>query len=434
VVGSGVFLTTGPIAAVLPHTGLILLVWLLGGLLSLAGALSYAELGALFPRAGGQYHFLKEAWGPLPAFLFGWACFFVIMSGGLAALAVGFGEYLGVFVPFFATTHVLWSFGLGPWTASVSGGQLAGAIALVALSVVNYRGVVLGAAVQNAVTAAKIAAIAVLGVAGLVAASDVEPGLLAPLPEARLLPALGIAMIAVLWSFDGWYAATFLAGEMRDPVTDLPRGLMLGTLIVTALYLLVNLAYVRALPLEALAASPHVAEDAASALFGAWGGRVVSAAILVSILGCLAATVLYPPRIYLAMAADGLFFRALARIHPRFQVPGACIVAQCAWAVLLTLSGTFEQLYTYVVFAMFCFHTATGLAVFVLRRRLPDRPRPFRVPGYPWVPALFVLASLAFVVNTLIERPLESGIGVALVAAGVPAFLWWRRVPAGEVL
>jgi APA family basic amino acid/polyamine antiporter len=432
VVGTGVFLTTGPIAAVLPHTGLILLVWLLGGLLSLAGALTYAELGAMFPRAGGQYHFLKEAWGELPAFLFGWASFLVIMSGGLAALAAGFGEYLGAFVPFFATGHVLLSLPLGPWTASLNGGQLAGVIAIIVLSLVNARGVVLGTSLQNVVTAAKIAAIAVLGVAGLVASSSVEPAPLAPLPSGGLLAPLGIAMIAVLWSFDGWYAATFLAGEMRDPERDLPRGLVIGSLIITTLYLLVNVGYVRGLPLPELAASSRVAEDAARALFGALGARLVSALILVSILGALAATVLYAPRIYLAMAEDGLFFRALARIHPRYQVPVTCIAAQCVWSVLLTLSGSFEQLYTYVVFAMFSFHVATGLAVFALRVRRPDRPRPFRVPGYPWVPALFVLTSLAFVINTLVERPTESGIGVVLVAAGVPAFLWWRRTPALE--
>jgi len=433
VIGTGVFLTTNSIAAELPHAGLILAVWLLGGLLSLAGALTYAELGALFPRAGGQYHFLKEAWGELPAFLFGWASFLVIMSGGLAALAAGFGEYLGVFVPFFSTSHELLSVPLGAWTLRVDGGQLAGVIAIAVLSAINARGVVLGASVQNAVTAAKVAAIAVLGLAGLVVASDVHPRLLAPLPPGGLLAPLGVAMIAVLWSFDGWYGATFLAGEMRNPERDLPRGLIAGTLIITTLYALVNVAYLRALPVTAIAASPHVGQDAALALFGTWGGRAVSVLILVSTLGCLAATVLYPPRIYLAMAEDGLFFHSLARIDPRTQVPVTCIVAQGVWAALLTLSGSFEQLYTYVVFAMFAFHAATGLGLFALRRRLPDRPRPFRVPGYPWVPAIFVLTSLAFVVNTLVERPLESGIGAVLVAAGVPAFLWWRRSSAEGV-
>jgi len=237
-------------------------------------------------------------------------------------------------------------------------------------------------------------------------------------------------MIAVLWSFDGWYGATTLAGEMRDPERDLPRGLLYGTLVITLLYLLVNLAYLRALPISEMAASSRIGEDAAGALFGPAGARVVAAAVLLSILGCLAATVLYPPRIYLAMAQDGVFFRSLARIHPSHHTPGACIAAQGLWSVLLTFSGSFEQLYTYVVFAMFCFHAATGTAVFVLRRTRPEQARPYRVWGYPWVPILFIATALAFVLNTLVERPVESGLGLGLVALGLPAYWWWRRAGA----
>jgi len=425
VLGTGIFITTADVARAVPHPGLVLGVWLVGGVLTVAGALTYAELGAMFPRAGGQYHFLKEAYGPLWGFLFGWAAFLVIMSGGIATLAVGFGEYLGAFVPFFSTSHTLLALPLGSWTLSLSGGQLAGALAIVLLSAVNYVGLEAGAGVQNAVTVVKVGSILALAGAGLLAPAPVSPDFAAPLPPGPLLPALGVGMIAVLWTYDGWYNLTFSAGEMRDPERSLPRGLLFGTAAVVSLYLLVNLVYLRALPLEAMAATGRIGETAAGALFGTAGARLVSAAVLVSTFGCISSTILCCSRIYLPMAQDGLFFPALARVHARHRTPGASIVAQGAWAVALTLTGTYAQLYTYVVFAAVVFHTLTGAAVFVLRRTRPEAARPYRAWGYPWVPAAFILASLAMVANTLVERPVESLAGLGLVALGVPAYLFW---------
>jgi APA family basic amino acid/polyamine antiporter len=427
VLGTGIFITTADIARVLPHPGLVLLVWLAGGVLTVAGALTYAELGAMFPRAGGQYHFLKEAYGPLWGFLFGWASFLVIMSGGIATLAVGFGEYLGAFVPFFATTNVLLAVPVAGFTLSLSGGQLAGALAIVFLSAVNYVGLEAGAGVQNAVTVVKVGSILALAGLGLLAPAPVSPDLAGPLPPGPLLPALGVGMIAVLWTYDGWYNLTFSAGELRDPARSLPRGLLLGTAAVVSLYLVVNLVYLRALPLSAMAATTRIGETAAGALFGAGGARLVSAAVLVSTFGCISSTILCCSRIYLPMAQDGLFFPALARVHPRYRTPAASIVAQGLWAVALTLTGTYAQLYTYVVFAAVVFHTLTGAAVFVLRRTRPQTPRPYRVWGYPLVPAAFIAASLGLVANTLLERPVESMAGLGLVALGVPAYLFWRR-------
>jgi APA family basic amino acid/polyamine antiporter len=426
ILGTGVFLTTSDIARLYPDPMGILALWIAGGLLTLAGALTYGELGAMFPEAGGQYHYLKESYGPLCAFLFGWCCFFVSMTGGIAVIAVGFGEYLGAFVPFFSTSHEVVSIPLPMGVWRVNGGQIAGSIAIVFLTAINCFGVRTGAGFGNVVSAIKILALVGLAGAALFAPAPQSIALALPAAPAGGLAAIGVAMIAVLWTYDGWYGATFVAGELKRPERTLPIGLIAGTAIVTLLYLLVNVAYIRAMSVEQIAASPRIAEAAATVLFGPMGGRVVSAMALVSIFGCLAVTILYCARIYLPMAQDGLFFSALAHIHPVYRTPNASLIAQGALGILLTCSGTYQQLYTYVIFAIFLFHAATGIAVFVLRRHRPEIPRPFRVPGYPWVPLLFVGTSVFFVVNTLLEAPRESLVGLGLLALGVPAYAYWR--------
>lgn len=429
IVGTGIFLTTADMARVLPHPGLILLVWLAGGLLTLAGALTYGELGAMFPRAGGLYHFVKEAYGPLWGFLYGWTAFLVIMSGGIAAIAVAFGEYLGSFVPFFATGNVLASVPLGSWTWTLSGGQVAAVAAIALLTGINHFGLKEGAWVQNVLTALKMVCIAGLAFLGLAVAAPVKPAILGPMPAVPggLLAAFGIAMIAALWTYDGWYGLTCSAGEMRNPGRSLPFGLIFGTAAVTLLYLLVNLVYTRALAVGDMAESPRIAEAAASVLFGPGAARLVSGIVLVSAFGCLSATILYSSRIYLPMAEDGLFFRSVARVHPRYRVPVASLWAQSLWSALLTLSGTYSQLYTYSIFAAVVFHVMIAAAVFIFRRRLPDHPRPYRTWGYPLVPALFILACLLLIGNTLKESPVESLIGLGLVALGLPAYAMFRR-------
>jgi len=428
ILGTGIFITTGDIARGVPHAGLILALWVVGGLLTLAGALTYAELGVLFPRAGGQYQFLKEAYGPLPGFLFGWGAFFIIMSGGIATMAVGFGEYLGAFVPFFSTRNPVLAL---PFEGFVlNGGQLAGALAIAVLTAVNYLGLKEGAGLQNVVTIVKVASLVGLALFGLLVPATAAPRLTAPLPPGNLLAALGVGMIAVIWSFDGWYAVTNVGSEMRRPERDLPRGLIAGTIAVTLLYVLMNLVYVRALSVEDMARTPRIGEAAAQALFGPLGARLITVAVLVSSFGCISSTILYAARIYLPMAEDGVFFPALARIHPRYRTPSASILAQGAWSILLAFSGSYEQLFTFVTFAVVLFHAATGAAVIVLRRRLPDAPRPYRVWGYPFVPLVFILSSAALVLNTLVEKPKESALGLGLLLLGIPAYLWWRRRPA----
>jgi APA family basic amino acid/polyamine antiporter len=429
VVGTGIFITTADIARVLPHQGMILVVWVLGGALTLAGALTYAELGAMFPLAGGIYHYLKEAYGTFWGFLYGWACFLVIMSGGIAALAVAFGEYLGSFVPVFSTRNVLLSVPLGGWQWTVSGGQVAAALAILLLTSVNHIGLREGARVQNLLTLFRIGSIAALVGLALLVDAPSRVSMIEPLPDIGLLGAVGVGMIAALWTYDGWYGPTFSAGEMRDPQRSLPFGLAWGTVIVMALYAAINLVYFLALPLDQIAASTRIGEAAAASLLGAAGGKAMSVAVLVSTFGCLSATILYSSRIYLPMARDGVFFSSLAAVNSRFRTPGRSLWAQSLWSVVLALSGTYEQLYTYVIFAGLVFHVATAGAVLVLRRRRPDIERPYRVLWYPWIPALFVLASVLLLGNTLLEKPVESLIGLGLIAAGLPAYAWWRSHP-----
>ena len=426
-VGSGIFLTTGDIARLCPQPSLILGLWAAGGLFALAGALAYAELGAMFPRAGGQYQFLKEAYGPLWGFLFGWTSFLVIMTGGVAAIAVGFGEYLGAFVPSLGSGVELLSLKLPGVRWTVTGPQLTAAVSVLALTAVNWLGVREGALVQNIATALKFGALLVLVGIGLGAPAPVAPAWGAPLPPGSFVAALGLGLVAVLWTYDGWYVLTFSAGEMRRPERTLPRGLVLGVAAVAMLYLAINWVYLRTLDVPTLARTSRVGEAAAAALLGPGGARAVTLVILLSMFGCLAANVLCCARIYLPMAEDGLFFRRLARIHPGHRTPSASLLAQGVLAAAIALSGTYAELYTTVVFAGVLFHAATAAAVFVLRRTRPDAERPFRAWGYPWTTGAFVVVCLVVASVTLVQAPVRSVLGLGLIAAGLPAYAFWSR-------
>ena len=424
-VGTGIFLAAGDVARAVPHPALVLGVWLAGGALTLAGALAYAELGAMFPRAGGLYHFVREAWGPLPAFLYGWTCLLVIMTGGMAAIGVGFGEYLGALVPAFSSARVV--FALGGWT--VSGAQLAAAIAILVLTAVNHLGVREGTLVQNLFTVSKVAAIAALVVFGLAHGS----GAAAPAPPAALAlvaPAVGVALVAALWTYDGWYALTFAAAEMREPARDLPRALLTGVAVVTVLYVLMNVVYLRTLTVAELAGSARPAEAAAAVLMGARGAAFVTLAVVISSFGCLAATTLYASRIYAPMADDGVFPRVFGRIDERRRTPAAALWLQGAWAAALALTGGYTSLFTYVTFGSLLFHLLGGLALFRLRATRPAAPRPYRAHGYPVVPALFVGATLLLAGGTLASAPRQSLLGLLVIGTGLPAYAWWRRRPA----
>jgi APA family basic amino acid/polyamine antiporter len=428
VIGSGIFLTTGGMAVNIPSTSLLLAAWTLGGVLAIAGGLTYAEMGAMFPRSGGVYVFLKEAWGPLPAFLYGWAALLVVISGGIAAVAVGFAEYVSFFVPSLSPANVLWTLPLPSGHAlSISAGQIVGVSAIVVLGAINYVGVRSGNLTNAIFTAAKVAGLAAIPLMAI-AFARVQPVFTPVVPPdlARPAASFGVAMIAVLWTYEAWYFVTYAAGEIKDPRRNIPLALLLGILGLTTIYLVVNLAYFFALSLDELKGVTRIAERAATALVGPSGGRFVALTVVISTFGCNAAAILAGSRLLFAMAADGVMLPALRRVHPRYRTPHLAIVALTAWSAILALSGTYEQLFTYVMFASILFSVAAGLALFRLRRTMPDRHRPYRTWGYPIVPAVFVAGSTAFVANTLMERPGESLAGLGLLALGLPVYWYWR--------
>ncbi|MBI2267150.1 MAG: amino acid permease [Armatimonadetes bacterium] len=412
VIGSGIFLVTSDIAAQVHLPELILLVWVLAGCLSFCGALSYAELGCLFPRAGGPYVFLREAFGPVWGYLFGWAMFGVIHTGSIAAVSVAFGRYLGEFFPFME--------GVGVKVAAVA--------AILILTAVNALSTRCGASAQNLMTGLKLAALCILGFVTLAFGKGVVAASPSHSPEASgmgLLGAFGLAMIAALWAYDGWGNLTFTAGEIRDPGRNIPRSLFLGVGVVTLLYCVTNMGYLHVLPLDRIIQSQRVASDAAQAVLGLGGGKWISAAILVSTLGCVNGMILAGPRIYYAMARDGLFFKGASGVHPRFLTPFGSVVAQGLWAVVLTLSGRYDELFTYVMFAAWIFYGLTVAALFVFRARGMESP--YRAWGYPWVPAVFVAASGFLVLNTLHQRPRESLLGLGIMLAGLPFFFFLKN-------
>ena len=411
VIGSGIFLVPGP---VLRQTGgdvrLALLVWVVAGVLSLLGALTYAEMGAAKPDAGGLYLYIRDAFGGLPAFLYGWTAFFVIGSGSVATLAVAFTSYLRQFVP------------VSPVAAKV-----VAALVVVVVMVVNVRGVRQGADVQNVTTAIKAGAIVVMSVL-LLALGTRPEGVAAStaLPGTSLLSGVGLAMIAVLWAYEGWQYVTFSAGETIDPQRTFPRAIVFGTVLLIAIYLVANVAYLAALGTSGVMASERVAADAVSAVLGPAAAKVIAAVILVSMFSAANGITLTAPRLYFSMARDRAFFAKLAEVHPRFGTPAVAIVTSSIWAMLLAITGTFEQLLTYVVFIGWIFYALGGLAIFAYRRREPDLPRPFRTPGYPFTPLLFVASAAAIVINTIVSQPGRAALGLGLVLLGVPAYYFWR--------
>jgi APA family basic amino acid/polyamine antiporter len=427
VIGSGIFLTTGAMAAQLPSVSLILLAWVAGGLLAMAGGLTYAEMGSMFPRSGGLYVFLTEAYGPVCGFLFGWACLLVILTGSVATVAVGFAEYFSYFFPALGTSQVVAAVPMpwGPWT--ISAGQLVAAASIGLITVINYVGVRSGDLWNSVLTTAKVGALLVIPLLAL-AVQRVDPVFTPVVPPVdRPLAAFGVAMIAVMWTYEGWYYLAFAAGEVRDAARTVPRALILGTIALTLIYVAVNVAYVFALSLEEMQGVTRIGERAVTALVGPVGASLVAGSVVVSTFGCNVAGIIAASRACFAMAADGRFFPFAARVHPTYHTPSGALLLTSGWAAFLTLTGGYEALFTYVTFASVLFGTLGGLAIFVLRARRPDLPRPYRALGYPLVPAFYVLGSLALVGNTLAERPAQSIAGLGLVALGLPFYYWWAR-------
>ncbi|REG37930.1 APA family basic amino acid/polyamine antiporter [Archangium gephyra] len=419
IIGSGIFLNPSIVAQRVHTPELTLGVWVLGGVVALIGAFVYGELGQRAPKAGGSYVYLRDAFGALPAFLNAWGLLLIIATGAIAAVAVAFASYTIALLGLPATARLPLAVG-----------------AIVLLSGINYIGVRLGTLTQNVFTLLKLVALAVLCGAGLLLAKvapETAAGASTALPDSLGL-AVGAALVPVLFSYGGWQQTNFVAEEMIDPERNLPRALLLGVIAVVTVYLLANLTYLRTLGAEGLAASSAPAADALGQLLGPGGRTFITAGIAVSTFGFLNLVILVSPRVYQAMAADGLFFPRLARLHPRYHTPTSAIVFQAAWAIVLTLSGTYGDLLDSVVFADWLVFGATAATLFVYRarERAGSVPRArYRVPGYPLTPLLFIAAAAYVVIGSIASNPANALKGALLLLAGVPVFFFWRHRTSG---
>ncbi len=414
-IGSGIFLTPAIIAHALPSPAWMIGIWLVGGVTALTGALTFAELGGMMPGAGGVYVYLNEAYGPLAGFLYGWAYFLVCNTGGIAALSLAFAMYFGHFIPL-----------------SPSGIRVAAITGLLLVTALNVRGVKIAGMFSDVFTLLKLAGIGFLIVAGIGWGTHRHIDFTLPLDlkGGSIRGALSTAMVGVLWSYGGWQHASYAAGEARDPRRSIPFAMVAGAIVVIAVYILTNVSYMLLLPVGAMGDSPRLASDAMQTILGPAGAGVIAAAIFVSTFGTTGIYTLTAPRIYFAMARDGLFFRQVAKIHPRFHTPALAIMIQTAWAIMLILFwGTFENLISYVVFTDWIFFGLAAAGVFILRRRLPSAERPYRTLGYPVTPLVFIGISAWFVATTLLNKPEEAWAGIGFLTLGVPVFLYWHSRP-----
>lgn len=431
IIGSSIFLTAKDIAGPLPNPILFFLVWVLGALISLCACVAFAELGSMFPDSGGQYIYLREAYGDLVAFLYGWMLFAVANGGGIAALSVAAAAYMGNIIPAISQSHIIFSiFGIAFTRAHLVG------ICLIAfLTWVNVVGLRWGALLQNISTWTKFTAIVVFIVLGFAIGkghwsnftAQTPGGVTMGLSPGQLISALGVGLIAVFWAYDGWVFITWVAGEVKDPRRNVPVSMVVGVLIVAAIYLAMNMIYVYAMPLSEVAKHDTIAHAAATVLFSPGAAVWLSAMIAISCFSCAATNTLAGARVYMAMAQDGIFFKRMAVIHPKWRTPAFSLIGQGIWACVLTMSGRYDQLYTYVIFGMVLSYTLTVIGLFILRWKKPDLPRPYRCAGYPWLPGLYVFIGIAWTLNTIITRPVQAFWGALLVSAGIPGYLFWKR-------
>ena len=414
VIGSGIFLLPNVIARSLPSRGAILAVWIVAGVLSAFGALAYAELGAMMPATGGQYVYLREAYGPCCAFLCGWVFVLAVMPGGIAFLAVGFSIYLDHFITL-----------TPPMRTAVS------LLLVAALSTINYIGVVQGAWIQRIFTTAKIAGLVL--VIGAAAFYTQGPAHAQTVAQPLSYTGIGVAMTACLMAYNGWSYVSFVAGEVKNPQRNIPASLMLAMAAVIVLYMSANLAYMNVLTVPEIAATERVGSAVAERTMGSIGASVLSAVVLLSVIGAINGNILTAARVPFAQARDGMFFRRFGQVHPRFKTPAFAIVAQALWSGLLILTGSYETLFTYSILSAWIFYALSVAAVWILRRKLPDLPRPYRMWGYPYTLILFLIVSVWFMADALITQTKPSLMAIAIAAAGVPFYLIWRgNSPASQ--
>lgn len=450
VIGSGIFIKTAIMTQEAGSPLVVLLAWVAAGILSLAGALTYAELGALLPHAGGEYVYLRKAYGEVAAFFYGWMRFVVGSTGSIAIIATGFATFLSAVYPletvwfrsefkFVGDAPIKWQFGTL---------QLTAILAIWAISLVNSFTVAFGGKVQSLLTVLKIGGLlAVIFGVFFFAGTPRWSNLATPAgtPAWGGVGVFGAALLAALWAYDGWNNMPMAAGEVKDPGRNVPRALIFGMIVVTIIYCLVNLAYFYALPYAEVVTSnstkyrdalPIAAKTAISA-FGSFGGKLIAVSFIISALGALNGSVLTGARVPYAMANDGVFFSKAAFLNEKSRVPVYAILIQAIWASVLAISGTFDQLSDYVVFASFIFYALTTSAVFILRKKMKDVPRPYKTLGYPYVPAAFILMSVLLLINTLIKRPDESVAGLVLIFMGIPVYLYYymqKKRISGEAI
>src|SRR5215470_7575890 len=433
IIGSSIFLTAKDIASPLPHPTLFMLVWVMGALISMCAAFAFAELGSMFPDSGGQYVYLREAFGDLIAFLYGWMLFAVANGGTIAALSVASAAYLGEIYPFISQKHVVFTV-LG---VAFTRAHVFGLISIVVVTWINVVGLRRGAVLQNVATWAKFVAMGTFVILGFAIGkghwgnftyhTGGKAGITMGMARSELIAALGVGLIAVFWAYDGWVYITWVAGEVREPRRNVPRAMVLGLLVVAVVYLAMNLTYVYALPITEVAQHETIAAAAAGVLFSPLAAKWLSAVIALACFGAMASCTLSGARVYFAMAQDGVFFKRMAEVHPKWRTPAFSLIGQGRWACLLTVGGRYDQLHTYVIYGMVLSYTLTVIGLFVLRGKRPEIHRPYRCTGYPWLPGIYVLVGAGWTLNTIMTRPWEAFWGTFIVLLGVPGYLYWKR-------
>ena len=429
VIGSGVFLVPTSMIANLGSVKMLFVVWVVAGLLSLFGALTYAELAAAMPEAGGEYVYLNAAYGPFWGYLYGWTQFWVAKSGSIATLAAGFYTYLTVFLPILAQPVLITPFMIGPnhTRFEIHYGQLVAIAVILMLAGVNYVGVRVGGNLQILVTGIKLTLIFAVIAVGIFSGKGDFSHFAQHIPSAGGMVGFFAAMVSALWAYDGWNNVSMVSSEIRDPSRNLPRALILGTLAVITTYLLINVAYFYVLTPVEVAGSQRLAANMMDHLYGSTAAAAVSVAVMISIFAALNGSILTGSRVPYAMARDGLFFKTAAKVHPKFLTPGNSVILLCLWSSVVVLSGWFDDLYNFVIFGSWILYLMTAVSVFVLRRKRPDLVRPYRTVGYPIVPVLFVAMACFLLVYTFNARPRESGMGLFLMGLGVPMYYYWKR-------
>ncbi len=432
IVGTGIFLTSNDVATSTRVPIVFVAAWVAGMVVTWLASVSVAELGSMFPEAGGQYVYLREAYGELVAFLYGWMIFSVNVCGSLAAIAVGFAYYMGAIVPQLQSARPLVTiFG---WTLNC--GHVVAIVAIIFLTWINIIGIRPAVILQNLATWVKFGALGAFLLLGFTLGHGSWSNF-TQLPaehyDARtLLSGFGVALIAVFWVYDGWVYITWVAGEVKAPERNVPRSLVLSVLIVGLLVVGANILYLYAMPLGVMSQQPTVAEAAAQKLFFPSAGRLLGMLVAVSAFGAAAACVMSGARVYYAMAKDGLFFKKLAEVHPRWRTPVFSLVLQCVWSSALVLLGRYNDLFTYAMFISVIAYALAASTIFVLRRTRPDLPREYRCPGYPWVPILYCVICGAWAVNTFWERPVQALGGIAIMLIALPAYFYWRNLKRRE--